>query len=61
MDWPVVKRSSNLVSTLTPLQSWPWNVVALLTCATISYYLLERPLMRLGHRLAAPATPGRNT
>jgi len=33
--------------------------VAAVVCATASFYLLERPLMRLGHRLAPPATPGR--
>lgn len=54
-----VKRPANLAAGLTPLQSWPWNVLGLLACATVSYYLLERPLMRLGHRLATPATPGR--
>jgi peptidoglycan/LPS O-acetylase OafA/YrhL len=54
-----VKRHANLASALTPLQSWPYNVVALLACAAASYYLLERPLTRLGHRLATPATPGR--
>ncbi len=54
-----VKRPANLAPALTPWQSWPWNVAGLLACATLSYYLLERPLTRLGHRLATPATPGR--
>ena len=27
--------------------------------ATLSYYFIEKPLIRLGHRLAPPATPGR--
>jgi peptidoglycan/LPS O-acetylase OafA/YrhL len=27
--------------------------------AILSYYLLEKPLIRVGHRLAPPATPGR--
>jgi peptidoglycan/LPS O-acetylase OafA/YrhL len=36
----------------------PWNLVATLTLATASYFLVERPLIRLGHRLAPPATPG---
>ncbi len=53
-----VKRPSNLAPALAPLQSWPWNVAALVACAAASYYLLERPLTRLGHRLAAPATAG---
>jgi peptidoglycan/LPS O-acetylase OafA/YrhL len=41
------------------LQSWPFCLVVLLGVATASYYLVERPLMRLGHRLAPPVTPGR--
>jgi len=40
------------------LQTRPWNLVSTLICATASYWLLERPLIRLGHRIAAPATPG---
>lgn len=40
------------------LQSNPWNLIATLTAATLSYYLLEKPMMRLGHRIAPPATPG---
>lgn len=46
-------------SPLTVLSHAPWNLLASLACATASFYLLERPLMRLGHRLAPPATPGR--
>jgi peptidoglycan/LPS O-acetylase OafA/YrhL len=41
------------------LQVTPVNVIATLCVATASYYLIEKPLMRLGHRLAPPATPGR--
>jgi peptidoglycan/LPS O-acetylase OafA/YrhL len=41
------------------VQEWPWNLAALLVCAAASYYLLERPLVRWGHRLATPASPGR--
>jgi peptidoglycan/LPS O-acetylase OafA/YrhL len=33
--------------------------VAAFAVAALSYYLLERPMMRLGHRLAPPAQPGR--
>ncbi|WP_158911094.1 acyltransferase family protein [Edaphobacter sp.] len=47
-------------SSLRFLQSAPWNLIAVLVCAILSYYVVERPLMRLGHRLAPPATPGRN-
>ena len=41
------------------LQSFPLRWLALFAVATASYYLLEKPLVRLGHRLAPPATPGR--
>ena len=32
---------------------------AALAISLVSYYCLEKPMMRLGHRLAPPATPGR--
>jgi peptidoglycan/LPS O-acetylase OafA/YrhL len=41
------------------LLSWPGNLLGLLACAMGSYYLVERPLTRLGRRLAEPATEGR--
>jgi peptidoglycan/LPS O-acetylase OafA/YrhL len=41
------------------LQSLPLNLAALLACAALSYYAIERPMIRVGHRLAAPVTPGR--
>ena len=34
------------------LQQSPWNVVAILICACLSRYLLELPMIRLGHRLS---------
>lgn len=37
----------------------PMNFVAVFVLATLSYYLVERPCMRLGHRLARPAIEGR--
>lgn len=40
------------------LQDWPLNLVAVLVCAVLSYYLLERPLIKLGHRLARPVSEG---
>jgi peptidoglycan/LPS O-acetylase OafA/YrhL len=46
-------------SSLRFLQVAPWNIVAAVLCATVSYFLVEKPLMKLGHRLAPPATPGR--
>lgn len=41
------------------LQTFPFNYLALACSAAAGYYLLERPMMRLGHRVAPPATPGR--
>ena len=41
------------------MQGFPGRWAMLLGCATLSYYLVERPMVRLGHRLAPPATPGR--
>lgn len=35
------------------LQQAPWNVFAILSCACLSRYLIEIPMIRLGHRLAA--------
>jgi peptidoglycan/LPS O-acetylase OafA/YrhL len=39
------------------LQQPPWNVLAIMVCASLSRYLLELPMTRLGHRLGATA-PG---
>jgi peptidoglycan/LPS O-acetylase OafA/YrhL len=41
------------------LQNWPWNFAAALGCATLSYYLVERYMIRIGHRLAKPVNAGR--
>ncbi len=40
-------------STLGPLQRVPFNLTATFACALASYYLLEKPAMHFGHRLAA--------
>ena len=40
------------------LSQRPWRYVASLLAAMASYYLVEKPMIRLGHRLAPPATPG---
>lgn len=45
-----------------PLRIFQWGPVALVSifgCALISYYGIERPFMRLGHKLAPPVSPGR--
>ena len=41
------------------LQRFPLNLILLATIAVLSYEFVERPLIRLGHRLAPPLTPGR--
>jgi peptidoglycan/LPS O-acetylase OafA/YrhL len=41
---------------LAVLRETPINFVTLLACATFSYYLVERPLVRLGHKFA-PTSP----
>jgi peptidoglycan/LPS O-acetylase OafA/YrhL len=41
------------------LQQFPINLAATFAAAVVSYYLLERPMMSMGHRLARPASPGR--
>jgi len=43
-------------STLGVWQTFPVNLIAAVACAAASYYLVERPLVRLGHRIA-PAMP----
>jgi peptidoglycan/LPS O-acetylase OafA/YrhL len=40
------------------LETPPFNLLLTIACATASFYLVERPSIRLGHRLAKPATPG---
>ncbi len=42
--------------TLGIWQTFPVNLIAAIVCAAASYYLVERPLVRIGHRLA-PAMP----
>lgn len=37
----------------------PFNLVVLFVIAGLSYRFIERPMIRLGHRLAPPQTPGR--
>jgi peptidoglycan/LPS O-acetylase OafA/YrhL len=38
---------------LGPLQKWPVNLACALACAALSYYLVERPLIREGYRASA--------
>ena len=41
------------------LQTWPLNWLMVFACALFSYYLVERPMIRLGHRLAPNVVPNR--
>jgi peptidoglycan/LPS O-acetylase OafA/YrhL len=41
---------------LGPLQAFPLNLICPFICAALSYYLLEKPMIKLGHRLAG--SPG---
>jgi peptidoglycan/LPS O-acetylase OafA/YrhL len=43
---------------LMALSARPWKYLASFVLAVASYYLLEKPFIRLGHRLAPPATEG---
>jgi peptidoglycan/LPS O-acetylase OafA/YrhL len=43
---------------MSTLQIFPFNYLAAFACAVASYYLVERPLIRVGHRISHPATPG---
>lgn len=40
------------------LANRPWKYIATFAAAVLSYYLIEKPMIRLGHRLAPPATAG---
>lgn len=35
------------------LQDFPWNFLAIIATASFSYFLIERPMIRLGHRFSA--------
>jgi peptidoglycan/LPS O-acetylase OafA/YrhL len=50
---------ADVAAPLRLVQKWPLAIPAALACAIASYYLLERPALRLGHRLARPVIEGR--
>jgi peptidoglycan/LPS O-acetylase OafA/YrhL len=50
VTWPV----------LVALSGRPAKYIAAFGTAALSYYFVEKPFMRIGHRLAPPATPGRS-
>jgi peptidoglycan/LPS O-acetylase OafA/YrhL len=35
------------------LQQFPWSILPVFACASLSYYLIEQPLIRLGHSLTS--------
>ena len=43
---------------LTTLSVRPWKYFATAVTALLSYFLIEKPLIRFGHRIAPPATQG---
>ncbi len=55
--WPASLQPPS--SPLSFVNTAPWKYIFSLLFAVLSFYLVEKPLMRLGHRLAPPATPGR--
>jgi peptidoglycan/LPS O-acetylase OafA/YrhL len=42
------------------LQEWPMKIILLFACAATSYYAIERPLVRLSHRIASSRLRGRD-
>jgi peptidoglycan/LPS O-acetylase OafA/YrhL len=42
-------------------QVWPWNLALYFATATLSYYAVEKPLMRVGRRLAERAPRDRRS
>ncbi len=54
--WQQLFFGTNFVSSppgLAVLRASPVNIMALLGCATFSYYLVEKPFVRLGHKVAS--------
>jgi peptidoglycan/LPS O-acetylase OafA/YrhL len=58
--WQQMFFSGHYYKPLGIWQSFPMCWLLLFACAAASYYFVERPFMKLGHRLAPPATPGRS-
>jgi peptidoglycan/LPS O-acetylase OafA/YrhL len=54
--WQQLFFGTNFVGSppgIAVLREWPINLVALMVCATFSYYVVEKPFVRLGHQLAS--------
>jgi peptidoglycan/LPS O-acetylase OafA/YrhL len=44
---------------LGKLNFFPWNYLATIALALLSFYFVEKPLIRVGRKLVPPSTPGR--
>lgn len=44
---------------LGAVQQLPLSIAMVFICASLSYYFVERPMIRFGHKLAPPTTEGR--
>jgi peptidoglycan/LPS O-acetylase OafA/YrhL len=42
---------------LWPVQNLPFSLLAVFGCAVLSFYLVEKPMIRLGHRLSTRIAP----
>ena len=42
------------------LQQLPWSIVMVFACASLSYYLVERPMIRWGHSLSGGKVSGKS-
>jgi peptidoglycan/LPS O-acetylase OafA/YrhL len=54
--WQQLFFGTNFVGSppaIAVLRHWPANLVALMVCATFSYYVVEKPFVRLGHKLVS--------
>jgi peptidoglycan/LPS O-acetylase OafA/YrhL len=47
------------VTAFGALHQFPLNLFMVFPCAVASYYLIERPMIKIGHRIATPVTSGR--
>jgi peptidoglycan/LPS O-acetylase OafA/YrhL len=54
-----VKYPSNRIPWLGPLQSMPLSLAMVFALACLSYYVVERPMVKVGHRLARSPVPAR--
>ena len=57
---PFVATGPTSIKVFAYVGHTPITWAATFALACMSFYLVERPMMRLGHRLAPPSTPGRS-